>query len=80
RIEGIAVDTHVRRLAQRLGLTKHKDANKIEIDLMNIVSKNHWMRITDLLIFHGGNVCVARNPKCGMCLLNRLCLSAFTFD
>jgi len=79
-IEGIAVDTHVRRLAWRLGLTEHKDANKIEIDLMNIVPKTHWMRITDLLIFHGRNVCVARKPKCGKCVLNKLCPSAFTFD
>jgi len=78
-IEGIAVDTHVRRLARRLGLTEHKDANKIEIDLMNIVLKTHWMRITDLLIFHGRNVCVARKPKCGICVLNKLCPSAFTF-
>jgi len=79
-IEGIAVDTHVRRLARRLGLTEHKDANKIEIDLMNIVLKTNWMRITDLLIFHGRNVCVARKPKCGICVLNKLCPSAFTFD
>jgi endonuclease-3 len=79
-IEGIAVDTHVRRLAQRLGLTEHKDANKIEIDLMNIVRKTHWMRITDLLILHGRNVCVARKPKCGICVLKKLCPSAFTFD
>jgi len=79
-IEGIAVDTHVRRLARRLGLTEHKDANKTEINLMNIVPKTHWMRITDLLIFHGRNVCVARKPKCGICVLNKLCPSAFTFD
>jgi len=79
-IEGIAVDTHVRRLAQRLGLTEHKDANKIERDLMNIVLKTNWMRITDLLIFHGRNVCVARNPKCEICVLEKLCPSAFTFD
>jgi len=79
-IEGIAVDTHVRRLARRLGLTEHKDANKIERDLMNIVLKTHWMRITDLLILHGRNVCVARKPKCRICVLNKLCPSAFTFD
>jgi len=79
-IEGIAVDTHVRRLAWRLGLTEQKDANKIELDLMNIVLKTHWMRITDLLILHGRNVCVARKAKCGICVLKKLCPSAFTFD
>ncbi len=79
-IEGIAVDTHVRRLARRLGLTEHDDPNKIEKDLMKIVPKDRWMRLTDLLIFHGRRVCVARKPKCGICVLNKLCPSAFTFD
>ena len=79
-IEGIAVDTHVRRLSQRLGLSKHKDANKIERDLMEIVPKTEWMRITDLLIFHGRRVCMAKKPMCGTCVLNELCPSAFTFD
>jgi len=78
-IEGIAVDTHVRRLAIRLGLTEHKDPNKIEKDLMKIVPKHRWMRTTDLLIFHGRRVCTARKPKCNMCVLNSLCPSAFTF-
>jgi len=79
-IEGIAVDTHVRRLSQRLGLSEQKDPNKIERDLMKIVPKTEWMRITDLLIFHGRRICVARKPKCGICVLNKLCPSAFTFD
>jgi endonuclease-3 len=79
-IEGIAVDTHVRRLSQRLGLSEQKDPNKIERDLMEIVPKTEWMRITDLLIFHGRRICVARKPKCGICVLNKLCPSAFTFD
>jgi len=79
-IEGIAVDTHVRRVAERLGLTEHEDPNKIEIDLMRIVPKTHWKRVTDLLIFHGRRICVARKPKCGICVLNKLCPSAFTFD
>jgi len=78
-IEGIAVDTHVRRLAKRLGLTEHVDPTKIERDLMEIVPKNHWMRITDLLIFHGRRVCIAKKPMCGICVLNKLCPSAFTF-
>ena len=79
-IEGIAVDTHVRRLSKRLGLTENKNPNKIEADLMLIVPKSHWKRITDLLIFHGRNVCMARKPKCGSCGLNKICPSAFTFD
>jgi endonuclease-3 len=76
-IEGIAVDTHVRRLAQRLGLTENSDPNKIEADLMRNVPKSQWKRITDLLIFHGRNVCTARKPRCSSCSLNRICPSAF---
>jgi endonuclease-3 len=79
-VEGIAVDTHVRRLAQRLGLTENEDPNKIEEDLMRIVPKTHWMRITDLLIFHGRRICTAKKPKCGMCVLNKTCPCAFKFD
>jgi endonuclease-3 len=78
-IEGIAVDTHVRRLAQRLGLSDNKDPNKIEQDLMKIVPKERWMRITDLLIFHGRRICTAKKPKCEKCVLNKICPSAFTF-
>jgi len=78
-IVGIAVDTHVRRLSKRLGLTENKNPNKIEADLMEIVPKSHWKRITDLLIFHGRNVCMARKPKCSICSLNTLCPSAFKF-
>ena len=78
-IAGIAVDTHVRRLAQRLGLTENDDPAKIEADLMNIVPRDKWMRITDLLIFHGRRICVARKPKCDACVLNKICPSAFTF-
>ena len=79
-IEGIAVDTHVRRLAKRLGLTEHEDPNKIEESLMEIVPKEYWMKITDLLIFHGRRVCMAKKPKCEMCILNKICPSAFKFD
>jgi endonuclease-3 len=78
-VEGIAVDTHVRRLAERLGLTENKDSNKIEEDLMRIVPKTHWMRITDLLIFHGRRVCLAKKPKCMACVLTKICPSAFKF-
>jgi endonuclease-3 len=79
-IEGIAVDTHVRRVSGRLGLTTQKDPGKIEEDLMRTVPRDKWMRITDLLIFLGRKVCTARKPKCEICVLNKLCPSAFTFD
>jgi endonuclease-3 len=79
-IEGIAVDTHVKRLSKRLGLTEHTDPNKIEKDLMEITPESQWRKITDLLIFHGRRVCEARKPKCGICVLNQICPSAFTFD
>jgi endonuclease-3 len=77
---GIAVDTHVMRLSQRLGLTQQKDQNKIEQDLMQITPKEKWMPLTDLLIFHGRNVCKAKKPHCEVCVLNKICPSAFTFD
>jgi endonuclease-3 len=79
-VEGVAVDTHVRRLAQRLGLSGNDDPDKIEKDLMRIVPKDKWMRITDLLIFHGRRVCTAKRPNCAACVLNKICPSAFTFD
>jgi endonuclease-3 len=78
-VAGVAVDTHVRRLAQRLGLSENDDPNKIEQDLMSIVPKDKWMRITDLLIFHGRRVCTAKKPNCAGCVLNKICPSAFTF-
>lgn len=79
-IEGIAVDTHVRRVSQRLGLSKNKDSNKIEKDLMVIVPKKEWSNFSHLLIFQGRNICNAKKPKCRECVLNKLCPSAFTFD
>ncbi len=79
-IEGIAVDTHVRRLAQRLKLSKNKNPDKVEMDLMALVPKRQWPELTDLLIFHGRRVCTARKPSCKGCVINELCPSAFTFD
>jgi endonuclease-3 len=79
-VAGVAVDTHVRRLAQRLGLSENDNSTKIEKDLMELVSKDKWMRITDLLIFHGRRVCTAKKPNCAGCVLNRICPSAFTFS
>ena len=78
-IVGIAVDTHVRRLSERLGLTQQKDQDKIEKDLMQITPKEKWMELTDLLIFHGRQICIAKKPKCEVCVLNKICPSAFTF-
>lgn len=79
-ITGIAVDTHVRRVSKRLGLTDNDNPGKIEKDLMEIVPKKNWARITDLLIFHGRRICTAKHPNCAGCTLNDFCPSAFTFD
>ena len=79
-VEGIAVDTHVMRLSRRLCLTKSKDRNKIEGDLMRIVPKEKWLSFSNLIIEHGRRICSARKPKCDLCILNDLCPSAFTFS
>jgi len=73
--QGIAVDTHVRRLSQRLGLTENNDPDKIEQDLMKLVPQKIWGSFTYLLIEHGRAVCKARKPKCGQCVLAELCPS-----
>ncbi len=72
-IEGIAVDTHVFRLARRLGFSKAKSPNKVEEDLMALLPRNKWNRINRLFISHGRALCTARKPKCGVCPLNTLC-------
>ncbi len=76
---GVAVDTHVMRLSQRLGLTMQKDQNRIERDLMALLPKEQWMPLTDLLIFHGRQVCTAKKPRCAECVLNQICPCAFCF-
>ena len=76
---GVAVDTHVMRLSQRLGLTAKKDQDKIERDLMALLPKEKWMPLTNLLILHGRQVCTAKKPRCDICVLNKICPSAFTF-
>jgi endonuclease III len=78
RNEGIAVDTHVQRLSHRLGLSQEQDPVKIERDLMGLLPKRLWGRISDLLIWHGRHVCVARLPRCAECVLADICPSAFT--
>ena len=74
--QGIVVDTHVRRLSQRLGLTKHEDPAKIERDLMRLVPRADWGRFPHLLIWHGRRVCLARRPRCENCVINDLCPSS----
>jgi endonuclease-3 len=74
--QGIVVDTHVRRLSQRLGLTREEDPVKIERDLMKLVPREHWGRFPHLLIWHGRRVCSARRPLCEQCVVNDLCPSS----
>ena len=74
--QGIVVDTHVRRLSQRLGLTRHDDPVKIERDLQRVVPRADWARFPHLLIWHGRRVCDARKPRCDDCVLVDLCPSA----
>jgi len=72
-IPGIAVDTHVHRVSQRIGLTKNDDPVKIEFDLMEIVPKEEWTHFSSLLIWHGRKTCVARKPLCGICPIRKWC-------
>lgn len=73
--EGVGVDTHVIRLSQRLGLTKHKEPDKIEQDLMAITPQKDWGNLTNLLIFHGRKICTAKKPKHSECALYDICPS-----
>jgi endonuclease III len=74
--EGIVVDTHVRRLSQRLGFTKEDDPVRIERDLVRLVPREDWGRFPHLLIWHGRRVCLARAPRCEDCVINDLCPSS----
>ena len=75
--EGVVVDTHVTRLAQRLGLTKHSAPEKIEVDLMKIIPRDRWTIFSHWLIWHGRRRCFARKPDCAGCEVQHLCPSAF---
>ncbi|HEU4827752.1 MAG TPA: endonuclease III [Gemmatimonadales bacterium] len=75
--EGVTVDTHVGRLSRLLGLTKHDDPGKVELDLMKLAPREEWALLSHLLIFHGRRVCIARRPQCDRCILADLCPSAF---
>lgn len=74
--EGITVDTHVARLSHRLGFTREEDPVKIERDLMPLFPRKDWALLSHLLIFHGRQICVARMPRCGRCVLNDVCPSS----
>jgi endonuclease-3 len=74
--QGIVVDTHVRRLSQRLGLTKQEDPVKIERDLVRLVPREDWGLFPHLLIWHGRRICIARMPRCAECVINDLCPSS----
>ncbi len=74
--DGVVVDTHVKRLSNRLRLTSQQNPEKIEKDLMALVPRNEWVAISHLLIFHGRRVCNARKPNCAACTLNHLCPSS----
>ncbi|MCK4776902.1 MAG: endonuclease III [Actinomycetia bacterium] len=76
-VEGIAVDTHVKRLSQRMGFSKSKNPDQIEKDLMKIIPRSQWFIFTYLLIEHGRTVCKSKKPGCHTCVLNELCPSAF---
>ncbi|MBK8467489.1 MAG: endonuclease III [Chloracidobacterium sp.] len=70
---GVVVDTHVSRISQLLGLTKNKTPEKIENDLQQLIPKKHWVMFPHWMIHHGRQVCIARRPKCGECVLNDIC-------
>ena len=74
--QGVVVDTHVRRLSQRLGLTRNDDPVKIERDLQRVLPRADWARFPHLLIWHGRRICDARRPLCGACVIERLCPSS----
>jgi endonuclease-3 len=75
-VVGIAVDTHVRRVSERLGFSKESDPNKIEQDLMRLIPEKRWFDFTYVIIDHGRAICVARTPRCAECPVNNLCPSS----
>lgn len=77
---GVVVDTHVQRIAQRLGWTKSTTPEKIERDLMALLPRSEWDRVSHTLIFHGRRICSARKPSCSTCPVNKECVSAFAAE
>lgn len=74
--EGVVVDTHVKRIARRLGFTRHDDPAKIERDLMRLFPRERWLDVADLFIHHGRRTCTARSPDCDDCVIEGLCPSS----
>jgi endonuclease III len=74
-IPGVVVDTHVKRLSMRLGITESEDPDKIETDIQSLLPSERWRRFSDLLIYHGREVCAARKPRHDICLVSELCPS-----
>ena len=75
-IPSMVIDTHMIRIMNLLDFTSSKDPKKIELELMNIFDKKHWVKLTHMIIDHGRAVCIARRPKCEMCILSDLCPSS----
>jgi endonuclease III len=75
-VPGITVDTHVKRVSYRLGLTENRDPVKIEYDLMEVVPRKDWTHVSHLMIFHGRYTCAARKPRCAECVVEKLCPKA----
>ena len=71
--QGIAVDTHCKRIANRLGFSKERDPLKIEKDLLNLIPKEYWKDVNHVLIWHGRNTCTSQNPKCNQCSIKKYC-------
>jgi endonuclease-3 len=78
-VEGVAVDTHVKRVSRRLGLTRNSDPDKIEKDIISLARKEDLDSISMTLIYHGRKICQARRPKCEICVLKNLCPSSIIF-
>ncbi len=72
-IPGVVVDTHVKRLSQRIGLTAERDPVKIEFDLMGVIPRDNWIDFSQQMVWHGRALCTARKPKCASCPLHQLC-------
>lgn len=77
---GVVVDTHVQRITQRLGWTPNNTPEKIENDLMRLLPRSEWDRVSHTLIFHGRRICTARKPSCSTCPVNKTCVSAFVAE
>ena len=71
--QGIAVDTHVKRISNLMGFSKNSDPEKIEMDLIKLFPKEYFKDINHLLVWHGRNTCIARKPKCDTCTVNKYC-------